>query len=168
MKKFVRISLIVFFSSLYGCTGADNPSPPTEDGPVSIITGKPGGVNITKLLTGSTQNNGSMPVNALLWRAALEITSFAPLNDVDTFGGTIITDWYSLPEKPSERLKLAVFVLGRELRSDAVSVRVYIQRLENGRWTEVNLDEKLGEKIKDLILTRARELRSQVANKSNK
>ncbi len=164
MKKILQISLIVFLSSLYGCTGANNPAPPKEDGPVSIITGKPGGVNLTKFLTGGNQSNGGMPVNALLWRAALEIASFAPLSDVDTFGGTIVTDWYSLPDKSNERMKLAVFVIGRELRSDAVSVRVYIQNFDNGLWSAVTLNEKLGEKIKDLILTRARELRSDVAN----
>ena len=41
-----------------------------------------------------------MPVNAIAWRAALDIASLVPLADVDTFGGTIVTEWYSLADRP--------------------------------------------------------------------
>jgi hypothetical protein len=100
-----------------------------------------------------------MPINALLWRASLDVSSFIPLDDVDTFGGTIVTEWYSLNERPDERIKLTIFVIGRELRSDAISVRVYLQRRNGDTWLHAGRDSELATKIEDLILTRAREIR---------
>jgi len=108
-----------------------------------------------------------MPVNALLWRAALEIASFVPLDDVDTFGGTIVTEWYSLPDRPNERIKLAIFVIGRELRSDAISVRVYLQKMDDGAWVQAGQDDDLKTQIEDLILTRAREIRAEAVTETD-
>jgi hypothetical protein len=103
-----------------------------------------------------------MPVNALLWRASLDVVSFVPLGDIDTFGGSIVTDWYSLPKNTSQRIKIAVFIVGRELRSDAVSARVYVQNQIDALWVQSGRDEELERKLEDLILTRARELRSSM------
>ena len=103
-----------------------------------------------------------MPVNALLWRASLDVVSFVPLEDVDTFGGSIVTDWYSLPNNTSQRIKIVVFIVGRELRSDAVSARVYVQNFKNKLWVQSGRDEELERNLEDLILTRARELRSSM------
>lgn len=157
IEKIIILSAFVLFS---GCLG--NPPPEkTDEGPVSFFTGKTGGIKLSDW--GSDESsNGQMPVNALLWRAALDISSFVPLDDVDTFGGTIVTEWYSLNERPNERMKLTIFVVGRELRSDAVSVRVYLQRRDGSSWLQTGRDNKLEVKIEDLILTRARELRSSM------
>ena len=59
--------------------------------PVSVITGKSGGTKLTDLLK-SDSSGDSLPVNALLWRAALDVASYVPLDDVDTFGGSIVTE----------------------------------------------------------------------------
>ena len=106
------------------------------------------------------QSKNSMPVNALLWRAALDIASFAPLDDVDTFSGSIITEWHQPKNTPNQRLKLTFFVVGRELRSDAITVRAYIQNRLGTEWVDAGRDEALGRKLEDLVLTRARELRA--------
>ena len=50
-------------------------------------------------------------VNAYLWRATLETLSFMPLVQADSNGGVIVTDWYSNPNNPGERMKLTVSVL---------------------------------------------------------
>ena len=102
-----------------------------------------------------------MPVNALAWRAALDIAAILPLADVDTFGGTIVTEWYSLSSKPDERIKLTIFVIGRELRSDSVSVRVHVQKRSADGWGDTARDEAFARQIEDLILARARELRAE-------
>ena len=47
-----------------------------------------------------------LPINALLWRASLDILSTIPLDDVDTFGGTIVTEWYQLNKTSDERIKM--------------------------------------------------------------
>jgi hypothetical protein len=83
-----------------------------------------------------------------------------PLASADPFGGVIVTDWHSLPEAPSERLKVNVFILGRELRADGVRAAVFRQRREaNGTWADVAVDEGTVSRLEDAILTRARELR---------
>ena len=61
-------------------------------------------------------------VNAYLWRAALDTLSFAPLAQTDSNGGVIVTDWYANPQNPSERAKVTVTILDRDLRADALRV----------------------------------------------
>ncbi len=58
-----------------------------------------------------------------------------------------------------KRIKLAVFIKTQELRSEGISVKVYIQNLIDNKWSEVSEDKKLGSQIEDIILTKARELR---------
>ena len=156
---FLLITPLILY--LGGCSGLDMKTPEPEKKPVSVLTGKPQGTSIDELF-GEKGQTGSLPVNALLWRAALDIASFVPLDDVDTFGGSIVTEWYAPDDDPYRRLKLAVFVVGLELRSDAIQVRAYVQvkSADNKQWITAGRDEKLGRKLEDLILTRARELRS--------
>ena len=155
--KYFLIPLCVI---LIGCSSDGQVQPVEDEGPVSIFTGKPGGIKLSDF--GSRgETDSSMPVNAIAWRAALDIASLVPLADVDTFGGTIVTEWYSLAERPDERIKLTIFVVGRELRSDSISVRVHVQqRMANG-WGEAVRDEALARQIEELILARARELRAE-------
>ena len=63
-------------------------------------------------------------------------------------------------KNPDQRLKLTMFVIGRELRSDAITVRAYIQNRLGTEWVDAGRDEELGRKLEDLVLTRARELRA--------
>ena len=157
------IALVLANLLLAGCSNF-SPAPPQEDeGPVSFLTGKPGGVKLSDLGDLNKSSNGGIPVNAILWRASLEIVSLMPIADVDTFGGTIITNWYSLPEKQNERIKLTVFVLDRELRSDAIRVTVYVQTRSgaDGNWSTSFRDEEFSRRLEDLILNRAREIRAE-------
>ena len=104
-----------------------------------------------------------MPMNAILWRAALDIISLIPIADVDTFGGTIVSDWYSLPDKPNERIKITIFVSGRELRSDAVRITVHVQSRDgaDGNWGGSVRDDAFARQLEDLVLNRAREIRAE-------
>ena len=152
---------MVFF--LASCSSIEPAAPEKDEGPVSIITGKTGGIKISDL--GGSKNNAgiSMPVNAILWRASLEIISLIPISEIDTLAGTIVSDWYSLPDKPDERIKLTVFVIDRELRSDAIRVTVHVQtRTEtNGDWSTSVRDEEFSRQLENLILNRAREIRAE-------
>jgi hypothetical protein len=58
-------------------------------------------------------------VNSYLWRAAVDTVSFAPLLQANAQSGVIITDWYSNPRAPGERVKLTVSILDQDLRADA-------------------------------------------------
>jgi hypothetical protein len=99
-------------------------------------------------------------VNAFLWRASLDTVSFMPITTADAFGGTIITDWYQLPETPSERYKVNVFILDRQLRADGVKVSLFKQVKDaSGTWIDVRTDPKMVIDLENSILTRARQLR---------
>jgi hypothetical protein len=83
------------------------------------------------------QGGPGLGVNSYLWRASLDTISFMPLSSADPFGGVIITDWYAPPETPSERFKMNIFILGRELRADGLRVAVFRQnRVADGRWAD--------------------------------
>ena len=137
----------------------------------SIIGGEDSsGINISKLLDPSGSGGaGSLPINAILWRASLDTVSVLPLDSVDTFGGAIITEWYAHPEDPTKRIKLAIFVVDQELRSDAIKVQVYLQERPQGlfEWQDVGRDAELASRVEDLILTRAREIRAAAIAESN-
>ena len=163
--KFTRPGQILSFSLgaallLSSCSGLKTAPVEEPQGPVSFITGKPGGIKLADFGSKDTSSGDSMPVNALLWRAALDIASFVPLDDVDTFGGSIVTEWHQPKDKPNQRLKLTMFVVGRELRSDAITVRAYIQNRLGTDWVDAGRDEALGRRLEDLVLSRARELRA--------
>ena len=168
-KLFKIVMLIVLGAQLAGCSSngvVEAPENPNKDTEISFFTGKPVGTDVLELGQEKT-GPGSMPVNALLWRAALDIASFVPLDDVDTFGGSIVTEWYVPKDQPNRRLKLAVFVVGLELRSDAIQVRAYVQTRDENGWTNAGRDSALGRKLEDLILTRAREMRAAVISETS-
>ena len=98
-------------------------------------------------------------VNAYLWRAALDTVSFAPLLQANPSSGVIITDWYSSPKAPGERVKLTVAVLDPDLRADALRVSAARQVNQGGGWVDAPVTAATVQKLEDIILTRARDLR---------
>ena len=99
-------------------------------------------------------------VNSFLWRASLDTISFMPLASADPFGGVIITDWYSPPEADSERFKVTVYILGRDLRADGVRASVFRQvHNGNGAWSDAKVEDGTAVDLENAILTRARQLR---------
>jgi hypothetical protein len=98
-------------------------------------------------------------VNAYLWRASLDALSFAPLLQADANGGVIITDWYANPQNPTERVKLTIAILDRDLRADALRVSGTRQVAQNGSWVDAPLQAATVQRVEEIILTRARDLR---------
>ena len=98
-------------------------------------------------------------VNAYLWRAALDTISFAPLLQADANTGVIITDWYSNPNSPTERVKVTVAILDQDLRADALRVTASRQVNQGGQWVNATVSAATVQKLEDIILTRARDLR---------
>ena len=107
----------------------------------------------------------AMSVNPFLWRAALETIDFMPLNSADQVGGTIITDWYVNKNIKNKRIKIMAYIKTSELRSDGVSVKVHVQKLESGVWTDTYTDKKLASQIENNILNEARNYRINSSNK---
>ncbi|MGI8706103.1 MAG: DUF3576 domain-containing protein [Sphingomicrobium sp.] len=98
-------------------------------------------------------------VNGYLWQASLDTVSFAPLLQADANSGVIITDWYANPKAPGERVKLTVAILSQDLRADALRVAASRQVLQNGMWVEAPVTAATVQKLEDIILTRARDIR---------
>ena len=98
-------------------------------------------------------------VNSYLWRAAIDTVSFAPLLQANANSGVIITDWYANPKVPGERVKLTVAILDQDLRADALRVAASRQVNQNGAWVDAPVAAATVQKLEDIILTRARDLR---------
>ncbi len=98
-------------------------------------------------------------VNAYLWRAAVDTLSFAPLVTADSNGGVIITDWYTSPKNPGERVKITASVIDQDLRADGLRVAAVRQVNQGGTWIEAPVSAATVQELEDIILTRARDLR---------
>ena len=98
-------------------------------------------------------------VNTYLWRAAIDTVSFAPLLQANANSGVIITDWYTNPRVPTERVKLTVAILDADLRADALRVSASRQVNQGGAWVNAPVSAATVQKLEDIILTRARDLR---------
>jgi len=107
----------------------------------------------------------SIGINSYLWRASLETLGFMPLLQTDSNGGVIVTDWYSNPANPSERMKLTVTILDQDLRADALRVAASRQVITNGMWSDAPVQAATVQKLEDVILTRAADLRRQASAK---
>jgi hypothetical protein len=98
-------------------------------------------------------------VNSYLWRASLDTLSFMPLLQTDSNGGVIVTDWYVNPQTPSERMKVTVSILDQDLRADALRVAALREVNQNGQWVSSPVQASTTQKLEDIILTKARDLR---------
>lgn len=101
-------------------------------------------------------------VNAYLWRATLDTLSFMPLLQTDSNGGVVVTDWYANPQNPGERVKVTVSILDQDLRADAVRVAASRQVNQGGTWVDAPVQAATVQKLEDVILTRARDLRRRM------
>ena len=98
-------------------------------------------------------------VNSYLWRASLETLSFMPMLQTDSNGGVIVTDWYANPNATGERMKLTVSILDQDLRADALRVAASRQVAQGSGWVDAPVQAATVQKLEDIILTKARELR---------
>ncbi|MEN8236067.1 MAG: DUF3576 domain-containing protein [Pseudomonadota bacterium] len=157
---------IGFFLLLVGCSGTD--SKVSDDDSMSKKErredklGKMFGDDLF-LFGGDEQRQqqaeGGLGVNYYLWRGALDTVSFMPLRSVDPFGGVIISEWYTPPESPSERLKVDIVILDRQLRADGVRVSIHKQKMAKSGWQDTFVDPKSFAEFEEAILTRARQIK---------
>ncbi len=108
----------------------------------------------------SESGQRTLGVNSYLWHATLDTLAFMPLASEDPFGGVIISDWYTAPQTPNERVKVTVYILDRRLRADGLKIAVFRQtKGADGAWADAQVNPETATKLTDAILTRARELR---------
>ena len=148
--KYIIIIISVF--SLYSCT-SNNEIVKQKPKPGLFSKDASKGISITDFLNRDGQSE-KFYVNSFLWRAALDVLSFAPFQSTDAFGGIIVTDWF---KKNDQQIKLTALIKSRDLRSEGINIKAYIKNKKN----EISEDLMLSRKIEDLILTKARVLRIQ-------
>lgn len=144
-----------------------NPTPhDMKEGP-GLFSGESGNIldgfkrGNNGLLGGGNGTGSMIATNVHLWRAALDVVSVLPLAQTDSAGGVIISEWASVPNTPSERLKLNVTLLGQSLTPDAVTVKVFKQKREKSMWVDAPQDVATARQLEDAILTKARVLSLQ-------
>ena len=118
-----------------------------------------GGRNMTATSDLAASKVTTIGVNAYLWRASLDTLSFMPLLQTDSNGGVIVTDWYVNPQVPTERMKVTVSILDQDLRADAVRVAALREVNRGGQWVTAPVQAATTQKMEDIILTKARDLR---------
>ena len=169
----MRFLYIILALSVFSCSGLDIKKPPPEPeretifgGPIKFSTdtgsfsaGSTGLPNLSN--TNSKSNLTSLPINELLWNSTLDTLDFMSYEKIDPFGGIIITDWFINQNNEKIRNKITVSFSSSELRATSFKVSVIREKLDSNQWVSDGYSDGLSRKIEDLILTRARELRSK-------
>ena len=100
-------------------------------------------------------------VSPILWMAAHDTLKFAGISSEDPMTGLLVTNWYSPPGKPSERLRVTAFITSRALRSDSLAVSVERQVNANGQWQNAPVDREVVRGLDNDILLRARQIHAE-------
>jgi hypothetical protein len=165
---FKNIILLFSFIVLLGCSSnnsvVNNPLTGEKKAPGIFSKDSGKGVSLSDILNPQSSES-TVNVNGYLWRASLNVLSVAPLVSTDALGGTIITDWYVNKKIKNKRIKIMAYIKTSELRSDGISVKVHVQKLKNGFWTDTYADNKLASQIENNILNEARNYRVNSSNK---
>ena len=160
---FKYIFFICILSFINACSNDNstvkNPITGEEKTPGIFSKDSKKGISLSELLSPKDKDGANINVNGFLWRASLNILSIAPLVSTDALGGTIITDWYTNKNIKDKRIKITAFISTSELKSEGINIKVHVQKLKNGFWSDTYLDKELANQIENNILNEARSLR---------
>ena len=160
IKCFLYIYILIFISA---CSSDNrvvkNPITGETKNPGILSKDSEKGIVLSDILNPKDNEDKGTSVNGFLWRATLNILSIAPLISTDALGGTIITDWYINKNIKNKRIKITAFISTSELRSEGIKVKVHVQKLKDGFWSDTYLDNNLATQIENNILNEARNLR---------
>lgn len=80
---------------------------------------------------------GDRGVRSALWRAALDAVATMPIRRTDPEAGVILTDWYTLPRFPDQRVKVGIYLVGDRLTRESFRISVVRQvRDARGNWQD--------------------------------
>ena len=163
-KSLIVIMLLIIISSCSGNQNLTNPVTGEKPNPGLFSKDASKGISLSDLINPQNNDGISVNVNAFLWRASLNVLSIAPLISTDALGGTIITDWYVNKNIKNQRIKITAFIKTSELRSDGISVKVHLQNLNDGVWSEIVTNKDLEIQIENQIINEARNIRINSLN----
>ena len=163
-KSLIVIMLFIIISSCSNNQNLTNPVTGEKPNPGLFSKDASKGISLSDLINPQNNDGISVNVNASLWRASLNVLSIAPLISTDALGGTIITDWYVNKNIKNQRIKITAFIKTSELRSDGISVKVHLQNLNDGIWSDIVTNKDLEIQIENQILSEARNIRINSLN----
>ena len=103
-----------------------------------------------------------------LWRASLETIDFMPLLSVDYGGGIIITDWYG-EENENDTIKISIQFLSNEVRSDALSIKVFKKKCTDLKNCKViQSQSNISQELRAAILKKAAQYKTSDVKKNKK
>lgn len=166
---FKRVYTVFALLAMVGCNGAGGSIESTSDYPKTWEErqqeqmGKLSGPEGIVLFGGKSKSSAAtegISVNSYLWRATLDTIYKMPLISADPFSGVVITDWYRANDRANERFKFNIYIIGNELRSDAVRVTVFKQLLnKQGAWADSLNNDAMASEIENKILLKARAIK---------
>ena len=163
-KSLIVIMLLIIISSCSDNQNLTNSVTGEKPNPGLFSKDASKGVSLSDLINPQNNDGISVNVNAFLWKASLNVLSIAPLISTDALGGTIITDWYVNKNIKNQRIKITAFIKTSELRSDGISVKVHLQNLNDGVWSEIVTNKDLEIQIENQIINEARNIRINSLN----
>ena len=89
------------------------------------------GFRLSNSLNNKSGTNYEFASSNELWRASLDTIDFMPLSTANYSGGIIVTDWYSEDQEIGESIKITIRFLTNEVRSDAISIKVFYKKCES-------------------------------------
>ena len=126
--KIIKLLIVQFFILgllLNSCTGGDaRKIPPNMKDRQRQNIDEGRGFSFGKTF-GSKGGEFDFASSNELWRASLDTLDFMPLALANYSGGIIVTDWYSDGSSRNESIKISVRFLSNEIRSDALSIKVF-------------------------------------------
>ena len=103
-----------------------------------------------------------------LWRASLDTLEFIPLSLANYSGGIIVTDWYTSQGSVNESVKISVRFLSNEIRSDALSIKVFYKKCSIQEACQIiDKTNVLSDDIEKKILTKAALYEKENKSKKN-
>ena len=146
-----------------------NPPDPRERVKKNLEEGK--GFRLNDAIKGATRGGGNFEFASSnpLWRASLDTIDFMPLSLANYSGGILSTDWYSEKESSTESIKITIRFLTNEVRSDALSIKIFYRKCKTVN--NCSVSEQKGNLSKELtkqILKKAAVYAKQIEDKDFK
>ena len=166
--KILSILLIVFFVSACGKGGdARKIEPNVKDRQKqNIEEGR--GFRLGSAIIGKRGGEFDFASSNELWRASLDTLEFMPLALANYSGGIIVTDWYS-DGSNEESVKISIRFLSNEIRSDALSIKVFYKNCSLNETCQVtDRSSSLSDDLEKKILNKAAVYRKSSKEKKKK
>jgi len=172
IKKIITsvIKILICCLIIYSCNPGDaRKIPPNAKDRVKKNIEEGRGFRLGTLGGGKRSGEFDFASSNELWRATLDTLDFMPLALANYSGGIIVTDWYSDKGSNNESVKISIRFLSNEIRSDALTVKVFYKKCSIQNNCEVT--DRSGDLSADLskkILTKASAYKKENNSKNKK